>query len=562
MNPLGPDDPSKSKQSDHMIPLAKPRNGGNISSQNKYKIVTKKPMPQSAIDAFGRWISTQSWDELGEQLSADQLTNKFTNILQGKIDEYFPLKQSKILINSKPWFTHKLRTLSKEKKMIFKKEGRSEKYKEICKEFANARKIAINKFLDKTIDTVTRRNAPGLHRTLKRLGASSGDGDKKKFNLDEHEGLTGQQIADDLGDFFSSISKEFAPLSDQLLPERVFKKNYSPTNISGVPVIEPHQVYSKIKKMNLPESTVPGDFPPRIWKLFSVELSTPIAVIINKILKSGEWTNMFKTEWISVIAKIYDPQDKGDLRNLSLSLFISKLIENIICDMLIENWGHKIDSSQFGGRKGYSVVLYLIKLVDFILLNLDKSMAVLIALIDYSKAYNRQCHNRLLTCYSDLGTPAYLLKILKSYLTSRKMVVRHQGQMSGIYDLPGGGAQGTNIGILNFLVNINSCGVPFDKMVECLRHEHKGQYVGLPVNEGEQPPIHMLGWTKICHPVLPQFDLFTSENQAMFKYIDDMTVAEAIKTSELIPISDHMERLLNYRDRTLHQLPSKSGPLQ
>ena len=101
--------------------------------------------------------------------------------------------------------------------------------------------------------------------------------------------------------------------------------------------------------------------------------------------------------------------------------------------------------------------------------------------------------------------------------------------MSGIYDLPGGGAQGTNIGILNFLVYINSCGVPFDKMVECLQHEHKEQYVGLPVNEGEQPPIHTLGWTKICHPVLPQPDLFTSENQAMFKYIDDMTVAEAIK---------------------------------
>ena len=66
----------------------------------------------------------------------------------------------------------------------------------------------------------------------------------------------------------------------------------------------------------------------------------------------------------------HDPKDKGELRNLSLSLFISKLIENLIFDLLIESWGQKIDKSQFGGRKGYSVVLYLIKLVDFILLNL------------------------------------------------------------------------------------------------------------------------------------------------------------------------------------------------
>ena len=135
------------------------------------------------------------------------------------------------------------------------------------------------------------------------------------------------------------------------------------------------------------------------------------------------------------------------------------------------------------------MVLYLIKLVDFILLNLEKSMAVLIALIDYSKAYNRQCHNRLLTCYSDLGTPEYLLKILKSYLTKRKMIVRHQGQMSGVYDLPGGGPQGTNIGILNFLVYVNSCGVPFDEIMDCLNHEHKEQYVGLPVQKDEDPPV-------------------------------------------------------------------------
>ena len=136
------------------------------------------------------------------------------------------------------------------------------------------------------------------------------------------------------------------------------------------------------------------------------------------------------------------------------------------------------------------------------------------------------------------------------------------GKISKIFQIPGGGAQGTNIGILNFLVYVNSCGVPFDKMMDCLEHEHKEQYLGLPVQKNEEPPIKTLGWTKICHPVLPLPNTFISENEAMFKYIDDMTAAEAIKTAELIPISEEMERPLNFRDRTLHQLPSKSGPLQ
>lgn len=59
-NPLGPDDPSKAKPSDHMIPIARPRSTDNISGNGGKKVVFKRPMPQSAIDAFGRWVSIQS----------------------------------------------------------------------------------------------------------------------------------------------------------------------------------------------------------------------------------------------------------------------------------------------------------------------------------------------------------------------------------------------------------------------------------------------------------------------------------------------------------------------
>lgn len=278
-------------------------------------------------------------------------------------------------------------------------------------------------------------------------------------------------------------------MSEDLLPDRVLDKLKSPVNLSDIPNIAPYQVWERIQKMNIPESTVPDDFPPRIWKQFSLELSTPISIVVNRILVTGEWPEKFKTEWVTVIAKKVSPEDKGDLRNLSLSLFLSKVIENIVCDLLLECWGHKLDSGQFGGRKGYSVTLYLIKLVDFILTNLDKFKAILLSFTDFSKAYNRQSHNRLLTCYSDLGTPTYLLKVLKSYLMKRNMAVRHKGQTSSIFECPGGGAQGTNIGILNFLTYVNSCGVPFNKILECINHEHKEKYIGFPLEKGQDAPV-------------------------------------------------------------------------
>ena len=82
--------------------------------------------------------------------------------------------------------------------------------------------------------------------------------------------------------------------------------------------------------------------------------------------------------------------------------------------------------------------------------------------------HDRQNHNRLLTCYSDIGIPPYLLKILASYLKNRKMIVQHNGASSSIFELPGGGPQGTNLGILNFLVYVNSCGVPLTHLADSL----------------------------------------------------------------------------------------------
>ena len=134
--------------------------------------------------------------------------------------------------------------------------------------------------------------------------------------------------------------------------------------------------------MKIPDSTVPEDFPPKIWKKYSVELSTPVAALINSILNTGKWPSNWKTEFVTIIPKQNEPKDKGDLRNISLTLFVSKLSENIIYDLLISHWGNKIDSGQFGGRKGYSVTLYLIQLVDFILKNLEKSKFVILCLID------------------------------------------------------------------------------------------------------------------------------------------------------------------------------------
>ena len=61
------------------------------------------------------------------------------------------------------------------------------------------------------------------------------------------------------------------------------------------------------------------------------------------------------------------------------------------------------------------------------------------ATVDFSKAFNRQNHNLLITKLSDMGVPGWLLRIVFAFLKDRKMQVNYKGKLSGVKLLPGGG---------------------------------------------------------------------------------------------------------------------------
>ena len=114
----------------------------------------------------------------------------------------------------------------------------------------------------------------------------------------------------------------------------------------------------------------------------------------------------------------------------------------------------KIDFRQYGGIKGNSITHYLIEFINFILMNQDSQdqTAILACLVDFQKAFNRINHNLIVTKLSDMGVPGWLLRIVIAFLKNRKMLVRYKGKLSSIKSLPGGGPQGTLLGLLIFLI--------------------------------------------------------------------------------------------------------------
>ena len=257
------------------------------------------------------------------------------------------------------------------------------------------------------------------------------------------------------------------------------------------------------RQQKKPRSGVPNDKPKAIIQDFAPELAGPVSKIINSIAVTGEWPSHWKIEHIVPIPKVAHPKCENDLRPISLTPFLSKVAEKIVVKWLWEFIGDKIDFRQYGGQKGNATSHYIIEFLKFILSCLDGSgdqTAVLSYMVDFEKAFMKQDHNILITKLSDMGVPGWLLKLVMSFLSDRKLLVLFKGVKSNVKMMPGGGPQGTLLALLLFLVLVNDLGF-----------------------EGQLNNAGSLAVGKRS---------IRSLNVIHLKYVDDLTLAEATNLPE------------------------------
>ena len=217
-------------------------------------------------------------------------------------------------------------------------------------------------------------------------------------------------------------------------------------------------MYEKLTKSKKPNSQVPGDLPVKLIKEFLPELSKPITQIYNKITQTAQYPRQWVVEYQLAIPKVSPPLTEDDLRNIASTAYLSKQYESFLGDWLFTYIEPYIDPGQCGGLKGSSITHYLVKLLHFVhILYTDSKQphAVLLALIDLEKAFNRVSHQLVIEDLSDMYVPGWLLLILVSYLTDRSIFMRYKGSMSSRKWLPGASPQGAFLGILLFIIVFN-----------------------------------------------------------------------------------------------------------
>ena len=188
-----------------------------------------------------------------------------------------------------------------------------------------------------------------------------------------------------------------------------------------------------------------------------------------------------------------------------------------------------------------SISHLLILLFDFIFSKTDNSTkeptAIITLLLDMSKGFTLVNHNKILTRLSDWNVPGWLLRIVSSYLTDRKMTVRFRGASSSIHSLPSGCAQGDVVGMILFLVQMSDLGMP------------PVQYAGTQAGDTLAVPA-------------PPPPAVTPE-EVRLKWVDDTSLAECVRLDKVL---EKEESVLtgprNFHDRHGWILSQNNSKLQ
>ena len=166
--------------------------------------------------------------------------------------------------------------------------------------------------------------------------------------------------------------------------------------------------------------------------------------------------NVWKQANIVAIPKTKPPKSiEQDLRPISLTPTLSKILESLIGRWMLEKIGDKFDRKQFGALKGRSTSHALTDIVHKWNKAVDEQNSVRIVFVDYAKAFDHVDHATVMNKLAAIGAPPLILRWLRSFLSNRQQRVMINGTFSDWASPNGGMPQGTWLGPYVFLTLIN-----------------------------------------------------------------------------------------------------------
>ena len=258
-----------------------------------------------------------------------------------------------------------------------------------------------------------------------------------------------EELAENFNNFLTALTSHFDSLT--------LDENQEDLEVPNDYLVDAQQIYRKLRKIKTTKSPGPDMFPNKIPKKFASELAPVISDIFNSSMTQGTFPKALKRSIVVPVPKVSLPKSiEDDLRPISLTSQIAKVMEDCTLDKFFPEVVNKLDTKQFALPKK-SPTHALEYLLHSILVALERgSCTARLFFADFKKGFDLVDHNVIIKELTLLGTHPSIIRWIKAFLCDREQCVRVGTSMSSWKKTNGGLPQGTKLGPLLFAVLINS----------------------------------------------------------------------------------------------------------
>ena len=267
-------------------------------------------------------------------------------------------------------------------------------------------------------------NSKGIWKIIKSL---TGANNRKPNTVKNKDSTTADQfnshfasVAERLRSLLPSIPFDMTKLVHFVLSRKDLEVEFS------IPLLSKGYIIDNLRALNPKKAMGVDKFSARILKIAAPVIAPFIAKLMNRSIESCVFPIRWKTAKVTPLFKSGDRDDLNNYRPISVLPILSKLLERHVHTNLYAylSDNNLLYACQSGFRRHHGTDTALIKLVDELLLNLDKNRVSGLVLIDYCKAFDMVDHQILMSKLNAYGMCKNSARWFRSYLSGRQQLSR------------------------------------------------------------------------------------------------------------------------------------------